>query len=77
MGESTSYLNMGIFGYERDTTPDLTPYLENPSYFQLPAISSAVSTRVSLALFYNLIYEPNNAKAIVNMEQSLYRLAKQ
>lgn len=77
MGESTSYLNMGSFGYHRDTTPDITPYLDDANFFQLPAISSAVSTRVSLALFYNLIYEPNNAAAIGAMEHSLYRLAKQ
>lgn len=77
MGESTSYLNFATFGYPRDTTPDLVSYLDNPNFFQLPGISSAVSTRVSLALFYNLIYEPNNAAAISSMEHSLYRLAKQ
>ncbi len=77
MGESTSYLNFGTFGYHRDTTPDLAAYLDKPNFFQLPAISSAVSTRVSLALFYNMIYEPNNAAAISAMEHSFYRLAKQ
>lgn len=77
MGESTSYVHMGIFGYERDTTPDLTPYVKSPRFIMLPALASAVSTRVSLALFYNVVYEPDNAKLIGSMNNSLYRLAKQ
>ena len=77
MGESTSYLNMGVFGYTRQTTPDLQPYLQHPNFILARGISSAVSTRVSLALFYNLIYEPDNPKALGAMQHSLYRLAKQ
>lgn len=77
MGESTNYDHLGIFGYDRDTTPDLTPYVDSPRFIMLPALSSAVSTRVSLALFYNVVYEPDNAKLIGSMSNSLYRLAKQ
>ena len=76
MGESLSQFNMGLFGYERDTTPDLTPYISNSSFFHIPAISSAVSTRVSLALFFNTVYEPNNATHLSKMDTALFKLAK-
>ncbi|MFK3872846.1 phosphoethanolamine transferase [Pseudoalteromonas rhizosphaerae] len=76
MGESLSYYNMGLYGYQRDTTPDLMPYKQDPNFFYLPAISSAVSTRVSLSLFFNTVYEPNNAVHISKMDTALFRLAK-
>ncbi len=77
MGESLSYYNMSLYGYERNTTPDLLPYKEDENFFYLPALSSAVSTRVSLALFFNTVYEPNNTAHISKMDTSLFRLAKQ
>ncbi|GAA6136052.1 phosphoethanolamine transferase CptA [Oceaniserpentilla sp. 4NH20-0058] len=77
MGESLSDLNMELFGYARKTTPDLMPYASDPAFFYIPAISSAVSTRVSLTLFYNGVYEPDNAAHISKMDAALYRLAKQ
>ncbi len=77
MGESLSYMNMGLYGYQRNTTPDLMPYRDDQNFFFLPSISSAVSTRVSLALFFNTVYEPNNTAHISKMDTSLFRLAKQ
>lgn len=77
MGESLSYYNMALYGYERDTTPDLARYQSDPNFFYLPALSSAVSTRVSLTLFFNAIYEPNNTAQISKMDTALFRLAKQ
>ena len=77
MGESLSYYNMSLYGYERNTTPDLLPYKDDENFFYLPALSSAVSTRVSLALFFNTVYEPNNTAHISKMDTSLFRLAKQ
>ncbi len=77
MGESLNYENLSLYGYERNTTPDLLPYKEDKNFFYLPALSSAVSTRVSLALFFNTVYEPNNTAHISKMDTSLFRLAKQ
>ncbi len=77
MGESLSYMNMGLFGYKRNTTPDLTPYLANEKFIYKPSISSAVSTRVSLALFFNTVYEPDNVAHISHMDTALFKLAKQ
>lgn len=77
MGESLSYFNMGLYGYERDTTPDLTKYKNDENFFYIPAVSSAVSTRVSLALFFNTVYEPKNTAHVSKMDTALFRLAKQ
>jgi glucan phosphoethanolaminetransferase (alkaline phosphatase superfamily) len=77
MGESLSYFNMNLFGYERDTTPDLLKYKHDENFFYIPAISSAVSTRVSLSLFFNTVYEPDNTAQISKMDTALYKLAKQ
>ncbi|MAA73047.1 MAG: DcaA [Bermanella sp.] len=76
MGESLSYYNMALYGYERDTNPDLMKYKDDPNFFFTPAISSAVSTRVSLSLFFNTVYEPNNTAHISKMDTALFRLAK-
>ena len=77
MGESLNYDNLALFGYERPTTPDLLPYTSDKNFFYLPALSSAVSTRVSLALFFNTVYEPDNTAHISKMDTSLFKLAKQ
>jgi glucan phosphoethanolaminetransferase (alkaline phosphatase superfamily) len=76
MGESLSYYNMSLYGYERDTTPDLMSYKKDDNFFYLPSISSAVSTRVSLSLFFNTVYEPNNTVHLSKMDTALFRLAK-
>lgn len=76
MGESLSYLNMGMFGYQRNTTPDIEKLLKDPNFIFKPSIASAVSTRVSLSLFFNTIYEPDNVSQISKMNTSLFRLAK-
>ncbi|WP_286233808.1 phosphoethanolamine transferase [Thalassotalea sediminis] len=76
MGESLSYLNLGLFGYHRETTPDLRTLIDDPSFIVKPSIASAVSTRVSLSLFFNTVYEPDNAAHLSKMDTSLFRLAK-
>ena len=77
MGESLSSENMQLFGYHRKTTPRLSRLKGNHRFIYQQSISSAVSTRVSLALFYNTVYEPDNIAHIQSMDTALYRLAKQ
>jgi len=76
MGESLSSENMQLFGYHRKTTPHLSRLKDNRRFIYQQSISSAVSTRVSLALFYNTVYEPDNIAHIQSMDTALYRLAK-
>jgi glucan phosphoethanolaminetransferase (alkaline phosphatase superfamily) len=77
MGESLSTLNMGLYDYERQTTPNLTKLKSDPNFVYRHSLSSAVSTRVSLALFFNTVYEPDNISHLQSMDTSLFRLAKQ
>jgi len=77
MGESLSTLNMGLFNYQRQTTPNLSLFRSEPNFIYRHSFSSAVSTRVSLALFFNTIYEPDNISHIQSMETALFKLAKQ
>lgn len=77
LGESTSYRHMGLFGYTRDTTPDLQRFVGAPDFIGIRALSSAVSTRASLTRFFNLLHEPDNARAVGAAAHSLYRLARQ
>lgn len=76
MGESLSRYNMSLYGYERDTTPNLVKLSSSPNFFFTKAVSSAVTTRVSLAMFYNVLHEPNNPEQLRTMDSALYRLAK-
>ncbi|MDP4985161.1 phosphoethanolamine transferase [Pseudoalteromonas tunicata] len=76
MGESFSRYNLSLFDYERDTTPNLNALKDKPEFFYRPSLSSAVSTRVSLALFFNTVYEPDNMAHLQSMHTSLFKLAK-
>lgn len=77
MGESLSSMNMGLFDYVRPTTPNLSSLQNDPNFIYRHSLSSAVSTRVSLALFFNTVYEPDNISHLQGMETALFRLAKQ
>lgn len=76
MGESITYSHMGLYGYERDTTPFLSSLKDRGNLAYRPGISSAVSTHVSIPMFYNIQYEPDNRTHIASGEANLYRLAK-
>ena len=76
MGESITYTHMGLFGYERDTTPFLSALGKRGGLIFRPGVSSAVSTHVSIPMFYNIQYEPDNRTHIASGKTNLYRLAK-
>lgn len=76
MGESLAPSHMSLFGYERDTTPYLVSLRDDPAFVHRLAVSSAVSTRVSIPMFMNVQYEPDNWSHIPAKESSLFNLAK-
>lgn len=76
MGESITHTHMGLYGYPRDTTPVLSAIAKAGGLIFRPGISSGVSTHVSIPMFYNLQYEPNNRTHIASGRTNLYRLAK-
>jgi len=76
MGESITYTHMGLYGYERDTTPFLTSLQRGGDLIFRPGISSAVSTHVSIPMFFNIQYEPDNRTHIASGKTNLNSLAK-
>ncbi|MCB1760062.1 MAG: sulfatase-like hydrolase/transferase [Gammaproteobacteria bacterium] len=76
MGESITYTHMGLYGYPHDTTPFLSSLARASDLFWLPGVSSGVSTHVSIPMFFNVQYEPDNRTHIASGRSNLYRLAK-
>ena len=77
MGESLTYKHMGIFGYERPTTPELQKLLGDPGFVFHRAIAGGVSTKVSLPSFFNIQREPGNISHLMRYESNLLKLAKE
>lgn len=76
LGESLSSNHLSLFGYKRETTPFLSSLTNDPHFFYYPAISSAVSTDVAVALFFNITYGLNALSDISKGDNCLFTLAK-
>ncbi len=76
MGESLTFRHMGLFGYGRDTTPELNTFRSQPGFVFREAIASGVSTKVSLPMFFNVQREPDNPDHLYRYESNLFKLAK-
>lgn len=69
---------LGLFGYERDTTPQLSAYLkEHPSAFARPGIAAGVATDVSLPYLLNPIREPGKDQLLRTGRINLFRFAQE
>lgn len=69
---------LGVFGYGRDTTPQLASYLrDHPSAFVRPGIAAGVATDVSLPYLINPIREPGQDSQLRTGDINLFRFAKQ
>ncbi|UCJ16663.1 phosphoethanolamine transferase [Pseudomonas sp. MM211] len=69
---------LGVFGYGRDTTPQLASYLrDHPSAFVRPGIAAGVATDVSLPYLINPIREPGQDSLLRTGDINLFRFAKQ
>ena len=77
MGESLATSHMSLFGYSRETTPFLDRLRDEGRLVFRRGISTAVSTRVSVPMFMNVQYEPDNWTHISSQKSSLFQLAKQ
>lgn len=74
--ESANYRNLGLYGYERDTTPNLSKLKNNKNFIYKKGISSSVSTASALPFLFNVVREPGNTKLLSNSQNSLIKLAK-
>ena len=76
LGESLTPHHMALFGYERATTPFLTSLKNDPNFFSTIALSSGVSTDISVAFFLNLTYGSAGVLKAQKGEHCLFKLAK-
>lgn len=68
---------LGAFGYERDTTPKLSAYLQqNPQALIRPGVAAGVATDVSLPYLLNPIREPGQDQRLRTGEINLFRFAQ-
>ena len=76
LGESLSANHLSLFGYPRNTTPYLSSIKDDSDFYAYQGISSAVSTDVAVALFFNMTYGLNALNDISKGKNCLFRLAK-
>lgn len=69
---------LGVYGYERNTTPQLQAYLDgHPSALVRPGIAAGVATDVSLPYLLNPIREPGQDHLLRKGELNLFRFARE
>ena len=77
LGESLTPHHMSLYGYARPTTPFLTSLKFSPNFYHSIALSSGVSTDISVAFFLNLGYGEAGAIKAAKGEHCLLKLAKE
>ncbi|MGE7991240.1 phosphoethanolamine transferase [Pseudomonas sp. NPDC089554] len=69
---------MGLYGYDRQTTPRLDAYLDgHPSALVRPGVSAGVATDVSLPYLLNPIREPGQDHLLREGRINLFRFARE
>ncbi len=76
MGESLTPAHMSLFGYKRETTPQLETLRADTGFVFREGIAAGVSTKVSLPMFFNVTREPGNLSHIFRQEGNLIKMAK-
>jgi glucan phosphoethanolaminetransferase (alkaline phosphatase superfamily) len=76
LGESLTPQHMGLYGYERATTPFLNQLKDSKNFFHTIGLSSGVSTDISVAFFLNLGYGEAGGIKAAKGEHCLFRSAK-
>jgi glucan phosphoethanolaminetransferase (alkaline phosphatase superfamily) len=77
LGESLTPNHMSLFGYKRETTPFLDSLKKDEGFYYSSAISSGVSSDVSIAFLMNNTFGPNATKDVYSGKSCLFNLAKQ
>lgn len=76
MGESLTPAHMSLFGYGRETTPQLETLRSDRNFIYQQGIAAGVATKVSLPMFYNVTREPGNTRQIFRQTSNLIKMAK-
>lgn len=77
LGESLSPNHMSLYDYNKPTTPFLSSLKTSPNFFHTIALSSGVSTDISVAFFLNLGYGEAGGLKAAKGEHCLFKLAKE
>lgn len=77
MNESLTPDHMSLFGYRRNTTPQLAALRSDPHFVCKEGIAAGVGTLSSFYSFWNGVRDPRNVRAFVEQQTNLFRLAKQ
>ena len=77
IGESSNASHMPLFGYERETTPNLERLSKEPNFYYTEGIAAGTCTRASVRFMTHVIWEPNNVKLNNSGKTSLFKLAKE
>jgi glucan phosphoethanolaminetransferase (alkaline phosphatase superfamily) len=77
MGESLTPAHMSLFGYGRETTPQLETLREDKDFIYRQGIAAGVATKVSLPMFFNMTREPGNLRHVFRQETNLIKMAKE
>jgi glucan phosphoethanolaminetransferase (alkaline phosphatase superfamily) len=77
LGESLTPHHMSLYGYERPTTPFLLSQIENPNFFHTVALSSGVSTDISVAFFLNAGFGEAGSIKAAKGNHCLFKIAKE
>ncbi len=77
IGESCNANHMSLFGYDRDTTPNLNEMSKSADFYYTRGIAGSVSTLSSSKFLFNAIREGNNVKQTGLDSTNLFKLAKE
>ena len=73
-GESANPNYMSLYGYNKNTTPFLNNFKNDPTFWYQKGYSSAVSTMFSLKMNFHLQREPENTSVYGNKNTDLFQL---
>jgi glucan phosphoethanolaminetransferase (alkaline phosphatase superfamily) len=76
IGESVNYSHMSLFGYDRDTTPNLKKLAADPTFYYTVGIAGGIVTIASSRSMMNIIREPDNLNARCSSMTNLFKFAK-
>lgn len=76
MGESLSSRYMHLYGYNQQNTPFLDSLKTSPNFIYAKGVSSGVSTRSCLQLFFNTVHNPRFLELIRKKDANLFHLAQ-
>jgi hypothetical protein len=72
-----TYGHMGLYGYERNTTPRLSLRSHDPEFVWKEGIAGAISNRVAFDSFWNSVRDPRNSLQFMQKTTNAFRRARE